>query len=225
MNHCKIINGIKKKRKYKSNTNHDDHKISFQFGHENENGKLTCLTLNVKSESSGLWQSFRSRFICRWKERNTQLWRLGCALFAEILLARAHHQFFHKRCSFISHRLHTVESWNSCHVDKFVCAPLENVKISAKRAHPCINVKIFRPMLFEMQLIPLYWENLTQCHYISKADSKTALLKIHNWNYEIKDFCGSKKMRLCNWKMEAPIRMLFVGKNPTHKKMSDWKEF
>ena len=56
----------------------------------------------------------------------------GCDGFAEILFARAHHQFF-------SHRLFIVESCNSCHVDnKFVGAPVENVKISAKRAHPRI---------------------------------------------------------------------------------------
>ena len=56
-----------------------------------------------------------------------------CARFAEILLVYAHCQFFHKRCSIISHRPFIVESCNSCRMDnKFVSTPVENIKISAK---------------------------------------------------------------------------------------------
>ena len=69
----------------------------------------------------------------------TVIFTRGCARFAAILLARSHHQFFHRRCWFISHRLFIVESCNFCHVgDRFVGAPLKNVKISANRAHPCV---------------------------------------------------------------------------------------
>ena len=63
----------------------------------------------------------------------------GCARFAAIQLVRTHCQFFHKRCSFISHRPSIVEPCNSCRVDnKFVGAPLENVNISAERAYPLL---------------------------------------------------------------------------------------
>ena len=47
----------------------------------------------------------------------------------------------HKRCSFISHRPFIVGSCNPCRVDdKFVSEPLENVKISAERAHPWFSL-------------------------------------------------------------------------------------
>ena len=60
----------------------------------------------------------------------------GCARFAAILLAGSHCQFLHKRSSFISHRPFIVESCNSCRMDQqFVHVQVENVKISAKRAH------------------------------------------------------------------------------------------
>ena len=66
-----------------------------------------------------------------------------CACFAEILLACAHQQFFHKRCLFISHRLFIVESFNSCIDDRFVGVPLKNVKLLAKQAHPSFVEMLF----------------------------------------------------------------------------------
>ena len=78
-----------------------------------------------------------------------------CARFADILLAREHLQFFSQRVLILVPSFHAqiltstssemelkLENQNdvSCHMDKqFVVAQVENVKISAKRAHPRVN--------------------------------------------------------------------------------------
>ena len=79
------------------------------------------------------------------------IWHKQSQNFAEILLVRAHRQFFNKSCSFwylpSMFKFSLLTIWNGTEVGKsseiswrvdeqFVHVQMNNIKISAKRAHP-----------------------------------------------------------------------------------------